>query len=176
LRITLPINVRSEHDRIGGNRFTLLRFDVPVGEADPVVRMQRLHELVAAQRAEPSIPHTQRVAAVLDLLPPAVMGGMLKHIDAVVSNVPGLPVPVYLSGAKVTAFYPFGPTSGAAVNLTLLSYDGTCHIGVNIDVGAVPDPDLLVTCLREGIAEIVDVGRAADGESTPVTSITEEVG
>ena len=162
LRITLPVSVRADGDRVGGNRFTLLRFEVPVAEADPAVRMRRLHEVVARQRRERAIPHTQRIAAVLDLLPPAVTGGMLKHIDAVVSNVPGIPVPLFLVGSRVTAMYPFGPTSGAAVNVTLLSYDGTCHLGVNIDTGAVHDPDLLVTCMRDGLDEVVALGRGID--------------
>ena len=50
--------------------------------------------------------------------------------------------------------FAFGPTIGASVNTTLMSYDGSCHIGINIDTAAVPDPDVLVTCLRESLAEI----------------------
>jgi hypothetical protein len=51
-----------------------------------------------------------------------------------------------------------GPTIGASVNTTLTSYDGNCDIGVNIDTAAVPDPDVLMTCLRESLAEITALG------------------
>ena len=54
----------------------------------------------------------------------------------------------------VTGMFAFGPTIGASVNTTLMSYNGNCDIGINIDTAAVPDPDVLVACLRESFAEI----------------------
>jgi diacylglycerol O-acyltransferase len=36
-----------------------------------------------------------------------------------------------------------------------MSYGGTCHIGINTDVGAVPDPEVFVRCLREGFDEVL---------------------
>lgn len=158
LRITLPISVRQEGDEPGRNKFTLMRFEIPVGETDPAERMRKVHALVARWRAERAIPHTQAVAAVLDRLPPSAIGGMLKHVDAVVSNVPGVSFPVYVAGSEVVAMYPFGPPAGAAINVTLLSYQRTCHIGVNMDLGAVSDPDAMLECLREGFDEVLAVG------------------
>jgi diacylglycerol O-acyltransferase / wax synthase len=55
----------------------------------------------------------------------------------------------------VLANYAFGPTIGSSVNVTLLSYRDTCCIGVTIDTAAVPDPDVLLTCLDEGFAEVL---------------------
>ena len=76
---------------------------------------------------------------MFNLLPVAVTGGMLKHVDLLASNVPGFPSEIFVGGARMDAFYPFGPTLGSAANITLMSYAGTCHIGINTDVGAVPD-------------------------------------
>lgn len=92
----------------------------------------------------------------LNLLPVAYIGGILKHIDFVASNVPGSPVPIYLTGARVTGFVAFGPTIGASFNITLISHVDVCNIGINVDTSAVPDHDLLLECLREGFAEISD--------------------
>jgi WS/DGAT C-terminal domain len=39
---------------------------------------------------------------------------------------------------------------GSALIVTLMSYNGTCCVGVNIDTGAVPDPDVMMDCLRDG--------------------------
>jgi hypothetical protein len=86
---------------------------------------------------------------------------MLKHVDFLASDVPGVPVPLYLAGALVESWYPFGPTIGAAVNVTLMSYTDRCCIGVNIDTGAVPDADRLVACLREGFAEVLSLVEVA---------------
>ena len=94
------------------------------------------------------------------------MGGVLKHIDFLASNVPGAPVPIYVAGSKITGFFAFGPTIGASLNVTLLSYNGTCDIGVNIDTAAVPDPDVLLECLQEGFAEITALGTAEEMRST----------
>jgi hypothetical protein len=80
---------------------------------------------------------------------------MLKHVDFLASDVPGVTVPLYLAGARVTSWYAFGPTIGASVNVTLMSYEDRCCIGINIDTGAVPDPDVLVASLREGFAEVL---------------------
>jgi diacylglycerol O-acyltransferase / wax synthase len=157
LRVVMPISLREGHDTDWGNKITLLRLIVPAGERHPVTRMHLLHRATLAARQEPSLPVTGAIAGALNLLPVGYVGGILKHADFLASNVPGMPVPVYVAGSKVTGFYAFGPTIGTALNTTLFSYAGRCHIGVNIDTAAVPDPDLMLACLSEGFAEITDV-------------------
>lgn len=158
LQVVMPINLRTEHDTDWGNKITLLRLIVPVGEPHPVTRMRLLHRATLAARQEPSLSVTGAIAGALNLLPVGYVGGILKHADFVASNVPGTPIPIYVAGAKVTGFFAFGPTIGTALNTTLLSYAGRCHIGVNIDTAAVPDPDLMLACLSKGFAEITDGG------------------
>jgi diacylglycerol O-acyltransferase / wax synthase len=159
LRAVVPISLRDEADTRWGNWITLHRMTVPAGEPDPATRMRLLHRLTTAARHEPALTVTDEIAAALNLLPTAYLGGILKHIDFVASNVPGIPVPAYLAGSEITGFYAFGPTIGTAVNITLVSYTGLCYIGINIDTAAVPDPPLLLACLREGFAEITALGR-----------------
>ncbi|MFT4571190.1 MAG: diacylglycerol O-acyltransferase [Hyphomicrobiaceae bacterium] len=50
---------------------------------------------------------------------------------------------------------PFGPTAGAAVNITLFSYNGSAAVGVKMDRAAIADPEALVGCLRVGFAEVL---------------------
>ncbi len=161
LRMGLPISLRTPHDAIGSNRVTMVRFTVPVGQPDPPARIAETRQLVRAWRQAPSNPMTQGLAFGLNLLPRRYIGEMIKHVDFIASNVPGLDMPVYLGGARVLCYYPFGPTLGSACNITLMSYAGTCFVGVNTDTAAVPDPDLLVTCLRDGFAEVVDTPASA---------------
>jgi len=92
---------------------------------------------------------------------------MLKRVDFLASNVPGVRVPIYLAGAPVTGYCAFGPTTGAAINVTLVSYQGTCFVGCTIDTAAVPDPDKLTACLRDGFDEVLRLG----GDHHPVTSL-----
>lgn len=155
LHLTMPINLRTSGDEMGGNRITLMRFDVPAGIADPAQRMREIHSRTSEVRHERSIPHTQTIAGVLNIMPRWYIGSILRHVDFVASDVPGIPVTVYLGGARVTAQYAFGPTIGAAVNVTLLTYADTCHLGLNVDTGAIPDYDLFHRCLVEGFDEVL---------------------
>lgn len=162
LRVTLPISIRGPHDPVGGNRITLLRSRLPAagtdGRLDARLRMRQIGERVRGLRAEPSLGYTNLIAAGLNSLPPSYVGAMLKRIEVLASNVPGPPFPVYLAGARLQDTYAFGPTIGAALNVTLLSYDGTCHLGLNVDTAAAPDPEVLHACLREALAEVTALG------------------
>lgn len=157
LRMTMPLSIRRPGDPIGGNRITLLRFALPAGEVDPVERLRRINRTISAWRAEPGIAWTQGIAFALNLAPRSLIQGILRRVDFLASDVPGLTAPVYLAGARLVAYYPFGPTIGTAVNATLLSYVDVCNIGLNIDVAAVPDPEHLVEDLRAGFDEIVQL-------------------
>ena len=166
LRVTMPISLRTAGDPEGGNRITLERFVVPVGETDAGARVRMTGWQCRAARNEEALPLSDPVAGLLNLLPSGVIGSMLKHVDFLASNVPGVPVPLYLAGAPVTGYYAFGPTTGAAVNVTLVSYRGTCCVGCTVDTAAVPDPEKLTACLRDGFDEVLALG----GPHHPVTS------
>lgn len=77
-------------------------------------------------------------------------------------------MPFYLAGAKVARFHGFGPTIGAALNVTLMSYCGHMHVEVNIDAGAIPDPEVLIDYLREGFEEVLSVAGVTDQVVLPV--------
>ncbi len=161
MRITMPVSTRREGDSAGGNRITLVRFEIPSDDDDPIRRMLAIHRLTAEWRHEPAVAWAEGIASALNLLPPGVAGGMLKHVDVVASNVPGFDVPVYVAGARLERFLAFGPTVGAAANVTLMSYRDHCDIGLTTDIGAVADPDVLRECLEESFEELVALGRAS---------------
>lgn len=158
LHVCMPVDIRGTDDGPGGNRITLMRFDLPVGQiVDPAERIRETHARAAFVRQERSLPHTQLIAGALNLVPRWYIASILRHVDFLASDVPGIPVPVYLGGAKLLAQYPFGPTIGAAVNVTLMSYVDTCAIGIDVDTGAIPDPEVLHDCLVAGFDEVLGV-------------------
>src|SRR5436189_5931868 len=106
-------SIRTAADPMGGNRVTLIRFDVPVATADPAERIRIIHQRTAKARKEKSLPHTQAIAGALNLMPRWYIGAALRNVDFVASDVPGIPVPVSLGGAKVRMQYAFSPTIGA---------------------------------------------------------------
>lgn len=157
LHISMPISLRTKDDGMGGNRITLMRFDVPVGEPDPAKRIQAIRRRTAAVRNERSLPYTQLIAGMLNLAPRWYIGSVLRHVDFVASDVPGVPVPVFLGGAAVRAQYAFGPTIGSAVNVTLLTYVDTCGLGLNVDTTAIPDYDLFHDAIVGGFDELLSL-------------------
>ena len=163
LRMTMPINVRTEETAdLAGNQFVPARFPIPLDIDDPAERIQAIHDLVAVQRAEPAMALVEPLARVLNRLPTSmatgVFGSMLKGVDLVTSNVPGAPIPIYIAGGQIDALFAFGPMTGAAANLTLLSYRDDLHIGINLDPAAVTEPATFVECYQEAWDELVAVG------------------
>lgn len=157
LHLTMPISLRTRDDEMGGNRITLMRFDIPVGEADPAARIRAVHERAGAVRSERSLPYTQLIAGVLNLFPRWYIGSVLRHVDFLASDVPGVPVPVFLGGAAVRAQYAFGPTIGASVNVTMLTYVDTCVLGINVDTAAIPDYDVFHDAIAAGFDELLSL-------------------
>jgi hypothetical protein len=43
--------------------------------------------------------------------------------------------------------------------VTLLSHDGVCYLAVNVNAAAIPDHELFVQCVQEGLDEVVALGR-----------------
>ena len=147
LRAVVPVSLRTEDDTGWGNKITLQRLILPVGEPDPASGCAPCTASSKRRAGSRLFPVTGMIAGALNMLPVGYVGGILKHVDFLASNVTGPQAPVYLAGGKITGLFAFGPTIGASLNTTLLSYAGTCHIGINIDTAAVPDPDVLLACL-----------------------------
>ncbi len=160
LRMLMPVNMRSgDKGRRAGNQFAPARFAVPVGLSDPAERIRAVGSLVREQRDEPALPLIDPISTALGSLPNAAViglfGAMQKTTDFTTSNVPGPPFSTYVAGARIERFLPFGPLAGAAVNVTVFSYDGVMHVGINCDPAAVTDPGLLIECMRKSFDEVV---------------------
>jgi hypothetical protein len=162
MRVTMPISIRRPGDPLGSNRFIPARVILPVGTADPGERMREIGVLAGGWRDDPALRFTDPLAAVLDRLPAVatttLFGSMLKGVDLVATNIPGFTEPAYLAGAEIVRHYAFGPPSGAAFSVALMSHLDQCCIGINADTVAVPDPELLGECMRDGFDEVVSVG------------------
>ncbi len=161
LRMGMPISTRSDDDSATTNSFAATRIEVPLTIDDPIELMQHLDELVAEAREDPALGLGEAAAGVLSRLPKRLTTGLfekaMKGIDFSTSNVPGVPIPVYLGGVPVVSQYPFGPVSGSAVNITLLSYIDTAYVGVSIDSAAIPDGDVFHNALSTSFTTLVDL-------------------
>ncbi len=161
LRMGMPISTRSEGDAATSNSFAATRIEVPLTIDDPVELMRHLDQLVAEARNDPSLGLNDAAAGVLSRLPKRLSTGLfertMKGIDFSTSNVPGVPVPVYFAGVPVLRQFPFGPVSGSAVNITLLSYMQDAYLGISIDSAAIPDGDVFHSALSTSFSALVDL-------------------
>jgi hypothetical protein len=169
----MPINIRdaATADR-AGNQFVPARIVMNVGDDDTEGRLRRVSKHLAAVREEPALRWVNSVSAAIQRLgvpvSRRVIGGMMKGVDVLASNVAGPPCPLYLAGEHVEEFYAFGPPAGAALNITLFSYDNTVHLGVTTVAAAVESRRQFMACLDEAIAEMATVAaRWTKESSTP---------
>jgi diacylglycerol O-acyltransferase / wax synthase len=162
VRIHMPINIRdaATADR-AGNQFVPARIVMVVGCDDTEGRLRRVSKHLAAVREEPALRWVNTVSAAIQRLgvpiSRRIIGGMMKGVDVLASNVAGPPCPLYLAGEHVEEFYAFGPPAGAAVNVTLFSYDNTVHLGVTSVAEAMGSRQHFMECLDEAIAELADL-------------------
>jgi WS/DGAT/MGAT family acyltransferase len=158
LTLALPISLRTSDDPLGSNRFAGARVAAPIGELDPRKRIRLIGERTRAAREEPALDFMDVLAPALSRLPAALVATMTekvtRSIDLQASNIRGLERRAYLAGARVERMYAFGAAPGPAVMATLMSYHGTCCIAINVNAAAVPDHELFVRCMDQGLAEI----------------------
>jgi diacylglycerol O-acyltransferase / wax synthase len=162
LRMGMPISVRdATQPSTAGNSFVPARIQIPIHHDDPLEMMESIREKVVAARDEPANQLVEPMSNVLNRLPTTVLtqlfGTMMKGLDFQTSNVPGAPIPLFLLGTPVEAIFPFGPLAGAAVNVTLLSYQNELNLGVNVDPAAVPDVDVFMEFLRMAYDDLLDL-------------------
>lgn len=170
VRVNMPVNQRTDEDGAAGNRWVPARFELPLDSGDPTLRIQRLAPLLAQARTEPALVVTDTVYRLLAAVPQGVAtsisGAMMKGVDVAVTNLPGPPIPLYLAGARVTALVPFAPKAGAAVNLALMTYDGTAIVGLTMDPRAIPDSEVFVECMRAAFDQVLGIATPEPATTT----------
>ena len=161
--IGFPISLRTDNDPMGGNKFAGAQYAAPLDEPDPIERVRHVQRFVRNTRAEPAMDIVIRLMPVVSRLPLAAItaftADFVRAQDAQISNVPGMRHPVYMAGAEVVRLFPYAPVPGCGMMITMISHNGTCCVGINSDRAAVTEPELLVDCLREGLDEIIAMGK-----------------
>jgi hypothetical protein len=129
---------------------------VSAGIEDPRQRFAVIREELATTRHERALGAADAFAGFANLLPTSLVVRLARQqvetVDFAASNVRGAPFPLYIAGARMDGNYPIGPIGGTAWNLTLMTYDGNLDMGLNVDAGAVEDPE----GLRDAIAAEFD--------------------
>src|SRR4029079_7248862 len=156
LRASMAISTRK--DDSGSNAFSLARMLVPTGDMPIAERFTWIQAAAGAAREASATASLETLAAVAATLPTSFITRLARQqaqtVYVATSNVRGAPVPLSLAGSQILQNYAVGPLAGVAYNLTLLSYNHSLDMGVNIDTAAVTEPELLRKCLEKAFADL----------------------
>ena len=175
LPMAVPVNLRSESDPAGGNRFVGVNLAAPVGIVDPERRIKNIRSQMTRKREERAIDMMGAVAPVLSVLPDNVleaMAGSIVNSDVQASNVPVYAGDTYLVGAKILRQYGIGPLPGVAMMVVLVSRAGYITVTARYDRASITDPVLFARCLVAGFNEVLALG--GDGRVTPASFTLDE--
>ena len=164
LRAMVPVSVRSQAQTGPGNRISSYFVDLPVGEPDPVVRLQQVSYAMRGHKESGQSVGAEALVQMSGFAPPTIhsLGARVassitrRLFNLVVTNVPGPQFPLYAAGARMLTMYPVVPLAkGQALAIGATSYDGGVYFGLNADRDAMPDVDVLAALLEESLTELV---------------------
>lgn len=160
LKVSVAASVRNPAtDAAAANLVGIIVIPIPVGEADPLRRLERMARTTAERKR---LPPYQPAARFMQRWMVRVMNRQ-RVVNLLASNLPGPPRPMYFAGAKVLEVFPAGVVQG---NLTMavgvLSYAGQLNFDIVGDTDAVPDLAVFARGIADDLAGLgVTTGTAA---------------
>ena len=150
IRATVPVNLRPlEHAKKLGNHFGLVFLDLPIGESNPLRRLERVAACMRDLKGRRQAVVAFGLLAALGMAPAALQSPALelfsRKATTVATNVPGPQQPLFMAGVEVRELMFWVPQTGSiGLGLSILSYNGRVHFGVIGDQKRVRDPDAIV--------------------------------
>lgn len=146
----MPVNLRPlEHARKLGNHFGLVFLELPVGEDNPIRRLERVCKCMNDLKDSRQAIVAYGLLAAIGMAPAAVQGLALelfsRKATTVATNVPGPQQPLYMGGCKVREMMFWVPQTGSiGIGISIMSYNNRVHFGLISDAKLVPDPDSVI--------------------------------
>ena len=165
LKASVPISMRGPADERGsGNRVGILVVPLPVGEPDPVLRVEEIARATVERKRRPPLQPAAR-------LPQRWMVQAMflqRFVNPFTSNVPGPPEPMYFAGVRILEVFQVGVVQGnVPISVGALSYAGRLNLDIVGDADATPDLNLFAAGVWEalerfGVRSEKACSRAAD--------------
>jgi WS/DGAT/MGAT family acyltransferase len=150
IRALVPVNLRPPgSEKELGNHFGIVALELPVGLENPLARLQEIHRRMEALKTsyEPSV--TFGLLSTLGYAPKIVQDRvfdlLLSRATAVMTNVPGPQMPLYLVGSEIKQVMVWVPQAGdIGMGVSILSFNGKVQFGLIVDAALVPDPHAII--------------------------------
>lgn len=171
-RVMVPMSVRADadrmklEDRLGqeldmGNRIVGTFIDLPVGPMNVGRRYWAVKQLMGKAKGGKA-GAAGRFLDAASLSPAAVQRAAIRAgianqriINLVISNVPGVQMPVYAGGSRMLEVYPLLPlTPNIGLIICVLSYDSRLHMGIVADPELLPDAEVLTDAVGAAFSRL----------------------
>src|SRR5687767_5210912 len=175
IRATVPVNLRPlEHAKKLGNHFGLVFLELPIGEPNPLRRLERIAASMRQLKRSRQAIVAFGLLAALGMGPSALQRPALEMFSrkatAVATNVPGPQTPPYFAGARIKELMFWVPQTGSiGLGLSILSYNGAVHFGLISDAKLIPDPDSVIARFSAEFEKLVLATMMEDWDS-PITA------
>jgi len=176
----VPVSTRVADDTNPSNKVAVMMASLATDVDDPLERVQAIHRSTQSAKELFQAVRARKIPSLGEVAPPLLLGlasraawasnvsGHLPVVEnVVVSNLPGPPFPLYMSGAKVSGIYAasillyFG-----GLNITLMSYTDRVDFGLTADPDLLNDPWGIADAIPAALVELMDA--AGLGKPTPV--------
>lgn len=162
LRAMVPVNVRdSDAGADMGNRIVSLFVALPVDEADPLRRYERVREQADAAKHGHQPAGASGLLGVGEWLPPVFHAPFAQSLfgkrlfNVTVTNVPGPRIELRAFDCPLVRAIPLVPLAAEhALGVAILSYGDRLTFGIVADHDTVPDADLMAAAMEDALDEL----------------------
>ena len=164
-----PMSVRSSDQReSAGNLVTAMSLPIRTDIADPLERLLAVNEESIQAKKLTHTMGPDLAADAAEFLPTTVSALVARTysnsglpdrappiFNTVITNVPGVNVPLYSMGSRMVASYGLGPiVHGLGLFQPVLSYNNKITISAVSDRNMMPDPAFYMECLQKSYDEL----------------------
>ncbi|MCB0948146.1 MAG: wax ester/triacylglycerol synthase family O-acyltransferase [Mycobacterium sp.] len=142
--------------------------DLPVGEANPVVRLSQIAHATESHPTAGNLVDARTIVTLTGFGPPTLhaMGIRVattfsaRQFNLLITNVPGAQKQMFIAGTKLLETYAVPPLlHNQVLAIGVTSYNGMLYFGINADRDAMSDVDMLPQLLREALDELVEAAQ-----------------
>ncbi len=145
--------------------------DLPVGEANAVVRLSQIAHATESNPTAGSLVDARTIVTLSGFAPPTLhaMGIRVatsfpsfskRTFNLLITNAPGAQSQMYIAGTKLLETYAVPPLlHNQALAISVTSYNGMLYFGINADRDAMSDVELLPDLLSQSLEELLEASR-----------------
>jgi diacylglycerol O-acyltransferase / wax synthase len=177
VRSLVPVSVRRASERGSlNNQVSAVFVELPVAEPDARERLARIRTQMDEYKQAMGAVDARSIVAMGDFVAPTLLALGTRaaartsqwFTQAVTTNVPGPPVPLYMLGRRMRSLYAYVPiASGLRMSIGIYSYVGDITFGINADFDAFPDVEVLASGIRAGMDELLELAGTPEESPTP---------